>query len=176
MSELDSNAGTPRAETPAPPNSSQPGCVRALGLGCASSVVGSILGAIASLVFLGTQRDEHPLVPLAFDSAAWKSPDRFDGGSVLRPLRQRMAADLVEHALAPGATRGQVRELLGAPSRWPMFDASPWFGREDEAWYLGPPVGVLSDEPQWLVLDFDAQDALVSARILEEGAAERATP
>ncbi len=87
-----------------------------------------------------------------------------------------MTDDLRERVLRPGLSREEVHAMLGAPSRWPILAGAPWFGAEDEAWWLGVSTSVFRRGCDWIYLDFDAQGKLQRALVTSERAAEDVAP
>jgi hypothetical protein len=111
--------------------------------------------------------------PVAFDPAAWRPPG---DPRELPTGRLAMAGDLIERVLPSGMPRERVHELLGAPSRWPIFLGSSWFREDDEAWWLGKSPSRLRPGDDWLVLDFDSSGRLLHAGVVNEQAAGREHP
>ncbi len=150
------------------------GClVRALLAG----VLGLGLGVVIALVMAKRLDGDTSLHECAFDSARWlDATTSTTSDEHFHTLRQAMARDLVEHVLQPGLSREDVHARLGAPSRWPIFDAAAWWGAEDEAHWLGKPDELVEQGDVWLWLDFDAQGKLVRAKVVGERAAEMREP
>lgn len=106
-----------------------------------------------------------------FERVAWCAAEGKGSES-----RGAMARDLVERLLRPGMPRAEVHALLGEPSRFPIFLGASWFGREDEAWWIGPSGSMLRGACDWLYLDYDASGKLVRAKVVSEHAAEEREP
>lgn len=144
-------------------------CARMLVRTALAGVAGLAFGIVGALAWMTRDNPDPGVQPIQFDAARWRDahqsgqPDDFS-----HTLRQAMASHAIESALTAGMTRDSVRELLGEPSRWPIFGDAEWFGLEDEAWWLGAKSGLFARPDEWLYLDFDGADRLVSARIIDE--------
>jgi hypothetical protein len=142
-----------------------------------AGVVGMALGSAAAMGWMALSSGDPGVATIAFDAVRWRdaqqsaAPDEFGHTS-----RQAMALSAIESTLYPGLTRPAVREQLGEPSRWPIFADAVWFGAEDEAWWLGARSGVLSRQDEWLYIDFDGADRLVSAQIIPESVSRERAP
>lgn len=151
-----------------------PGCLLRVFL---AALLGIGAGVLLALVMTGRLGGGDPQEELPFDSAVWLDRERSTRADELfHTLRQSMARDLAEHVLKPGLRREDVRGRLGEPSRWPVFDAAAWWGPEDEAYFLGKPFGLAGPGDEWLWLDYDAQGALLRAKVLGENADREREP
>src|SRR5262245_55994010 len=112
---------------------------RALLIGLFLSALLGFLPGFSAIV-LGERFDEWKgsVNAKPFSSEEWIDAAR---SSVLdehwHTSRQEMVEDLLDEQLVAGLDREAVHVLLGTPSTWPIFRGASWFGREDEAWYLG---------------------------------------
>jgi hypothetical protein len=89
-----------------------------------------------------------------FDAGRWRAAARGVQSKDHHPLRQRMAADLIDSDRLVGLTREAATELLGEPS---MLTARP----PGEAWYA---LGFYRDSrrTEWLRVCFSSADVVES--------------
>jgi hypothetical protein len=152
-------------------------CARLLIRTSLAGVAGLALWSAGALIWMTWNNRDPGVQPIEFDAVRWRdaqqsaAPDDFG-----HTLRQAMASHAIESALPAGMTRQAVRERLGEPSRWPIFGDAVWFGAEDEAWWLGAKSGLFARANEWLYLDFDGADRLVSAQIIEESVSRSRAP
>lgn len=150
------------------------GCLLRLAL-CAA--FGPLVGAGIAWLQLRSSGGDEALHEIAFDSARWLDAETSTkADNQFHTPRQAMARDLVEHVVKPGMRHEELRQMLGAPSRWPVLDAAAWWGAEDEAYFLGKAPGMIEHGDDWLWLDYDAQGVLVRAKVLGENADREREP
>lgn len=95
-------------------------------------------------------------VTTAFDAAVWAD----EAAVYAAPYpRNQMIADLRKRVLSRGMPRAEVIALLGPPTE------TEYFADHDLVYWLGPETGAISIDSQWLLVDFDAADALQSTEV-----------
>ena len=90
-----------------------------------------------------------------FDAQRWRSAD------LSTRLRAEMVDSLTRTYSLKGMTRGQIRALLGEPTR-----TDKWRGA-GMVYVLGPNAGMPIDH-DWLLLDLDAADRITAYRVVSD--------
>ncbi|HEX8394605.1 MAG TPA: hypothetical protein VF665_19820 [Longimicrobium sp.] len=94
-----------------------------------------------------------------FEPAAWRANDKSDPS---RPVRLRMADDLVASGRLSGLHRTEVERLLGPPGDKAMW--KDW----DMVYYLGPERGLLSLDSEWLVIRLGTDGRVLRHEIVRD--------
>lgn len=113
--------------------------------------------AIAALTLgCGYHSDGTP-----FDVELWEGAETAAMTDADAP-RLRMADTLVDDRLLVGKARPQVESMLGPPTRTSKFSD------DDIVYWLGPERGFMSIDSEWLVINFNDEDAVEVAKIVRD--------
>ena len=119
--------------------------------------------AIISFCTLDAWRSLPDVIPLPFESAAWKRADPIERH---RTVRSQMVDDLLKKRLLYGMTRAEIKELLGLSEPnldQSGVDASRWH----MAYFLGMErAGAFSLDDEFLVIRFDKDGRAIEVRTI----------
>lgn len=104
---------------------------------------------------------DSPFNEMAFDQSVWDADRRWGENPDARiNMRAFMIDDLMSNHLRKGMTKAQVVSLLGE-SKLLEYPGSNRF-----AYYLGFSCGFLCMDPDFLAVDFDRQDKVISFHVV----------